>query len=271
MANAPDPSRLIRFALRPIDEIEPWGRPGTLSMSWFALTDGHYLLGHGSSEIYRYSAEALSALGWTFSPAPVGFEYSADYQVARLFHDLTEILPRVLEEVPPDVAALLESAETQSSWEQATLDLEGPSTIADSDALRWVSDRTLSGAHLRAGPSITFWRTGTGLHIRCDNRSRQIDGVPIWRSERMEATVPLPWFLAEVRHFGEQFLAQMDERVRLVEAGWEREGVALNAEDLRRAQAENMGLWSESLGRVAGAAGGVRATDWAVVRGVMER
>ena len=86
-------SPLVRFTLRPLDDIEPWGQPGDLSLSWFAMTDGYYELNVGDAEIFRYDSGACSLLGWPPPSAPSGFAHSVDYQVARLFHDFAEILP----------------------------------------------------------------------------------------------------------------------------------------------------------------------------------
>lgn len=265
MTTAQPSSRLIRFALRSLDEIEPWGEPDNLSLSWFALTDGYYLVTHGDSEIYRYSPTALSTLGWTPGPTPEGFENSVDYQVCRLFHDLAEIIPSVVEEVPSDVATLLDTTSTQKKWEQTVDDWDWESASDSAESLLWVDHRTLDSGYLQAGPDITFWRTGDAIRIRCDNRTRQVDGVQIWQSERMDAEVPLSEFLAEIRHFGDDLLAKMDERVKLVEAGWKREGVTLDPKDLRKQQVDNASLWSAALGSAP------RTTDWSLVRAAMNR
>lgn len=46
---------LFDFTLVPLDEIEPWGKPGQLSLHWFGLTDGYYWMDVGSSTLFEYS------------------------------------------------------------------------------------------------------------------------------------------------------------------------------------------------------------------------
>ena len=33
---------LFELELAPVEQIHPWGEPGNLSLSWFALTDGRF-------------------------------------------------------------------------------------------------------------------------------------------------------------------------------------------------------------------------------------
>lgn len=249
---------MFEFTLRPMDEIAPWGRPGDLSLSWFALTDGYYHLDVGGQKIWRYSEEGCRAQGWSFPPSPPGFELSVAYQVARPFEDLIEILPSVLEPVPADIARHLETAEAHRSWNDFVSDWDWHDDTEG--GLLWVCDRTLDSGYLRAGPDITFWRVDDVIRIRCDNRDKLLDGVAIWSSALVELELPLGVFLDAVRAFGNDLIAQMDERTTAVERGWSRDGVRLKAADLRRDH-EERATWLE-----AAVARRRPPTDWPMVR-----
>lgn len=102
----------IQFRLRPVDDIAPWQpvpspdarTPDWLrrpNLGWFALTYGWYWIEVGQAELYRYSQEAVNAMVREQPDAPWASELLQmpydDYQVSRLWEDLLELLPDVLE------------------------------------------------------------------------------------------------------------------------------------------------------------------------------
>lgn len=250
---------IFQFVLRPMDEVQPWGDAGDLSLHWFGLTDGWFFLRLGEAKVLWYDDAACRSLGWENPPAPQGFEGAVDYQVARPFHDLADLLPSILEPVPPDVAVVLSSPEALNAWEKRVED--GGSD--DNQELHWVGERTLDCLHLRAGPWITFWRLGDEIRIRSDNRDELIEGTQVWIHPVAEVAIPLRSFVDQAREFGEALLRQMDERVNQVEKGWRREGVALEPSELRRDHAENKLLWESAIRAPH------RRTDWDIVRAAL--
>lgn len=112
----------FHFRLRPLDDIAPWGTvtnpdartPEWLCrphLGWFALTDGWYWIEASQAELFRYSQAAVNAMVREQPNAPrvseaLEIPYE-DYQVTRLWEDLLELLPDVLDPVSSRLAATL--------------------------------------------------------------------------------------------------------------------------------------------------------------------
>ena len=93
---------LFNFALFPlgetiIDRLEPDGKHS--SLCWYNLTDGWYWIEADTAQLFRYTPEWM-ALWSAQDPCPVHWPY-VDYQVVRLWEDLLEILPKVMEPLRP--------------------------------------------------------------------------------------------------------------------------------------------------------------------------
>ncbi len=253
---------MFRFALKPLEAIEPWGEAPKLSLSWFALTDGYYFIEVGDHKVLWYSEGGCRAQGWDFPPTPVGFELAASYQVSRLFEDIAELYSAILEPVPEDIAAILDTADSHQEWNVLIANWDWKD---DTEAgLLWADQRTLDTGYLRAGPRPTFWRVGDTIRFRCDNRRKLLDGARIWSSELVEHELPVREFVEHVRLFGSSLLSQMDERTGRVEAGWCREGVRLDAAELRRDHESRVEQWRAATSRPC------VPTDWNVVRRVLK-
>lgn len=254
---------MFRFALKPLEEVQAWGEPPNLSLSWFALTDGYCFVEMGDHKVLWYSDTGCRELSWDLEAAPEGFELAVSYWVSRLFEDIAELYPAILEPVPNDIAAILDTADSHQRWNDfvATWDGDG-----DNEAdLLWIDQRTLDTGYLRAGPRPTFWRVGDTIRMRCDNRGNVLDGVAIWSSELVEHEVAVSELVEHVRRFGSALLAQMDKRTRRVEAGWCPQGVRLDAGDLRRDHESRVKEWQTAITRAA------PPTNWGAVRHALKR
>jgi hypothetical protein len=99
-------SNSIRFCfdLDPVADIEPWGEPGSATLHWFRLTSGRYWIETPHGEVLSYTPKIQKL--WNFPHGHV------DYQVARMFEDIQEHLPAVLEPVPGEVAVFA----TNQQW-----------------------------------------------------------------------------------------------------------------------------------------------------------
>jgi hypothetical protein len=86
------------FELDRVADVQPWGKPGSARLHWFGLTSGHYWLATSVGEVLRYTSEIQQRWGLN-SPY-------VDYHIARLFEDLQENLPAVLEPIPSDIASI---------------------------------------------------------------------------------------------------------------------------------------------------------------------
>ena len=99
---------LINFTLAPIEEIVPWGEPGSYSLHWFGLTYGEYWIQAGEAALFEYSDHARNA----------GINRYCDYQVVRLYEDLLDMLPYILEPVPEPLVPYI-CGERAKAWQNA--------------------------------------------------------------------------------------------------------------------------------------------------------
>jgi hypothetical protein len=157
---------LFTFRLKPLDEVAPWGERPTLH--WFGLTDGTYGMKLGGVDVFRYDHEAARARGFSADG------HLVDYQVARFWEDVLDIVPAALTPVPEDLAALVASAAAEDALLGA---IRGAIDRAVDDepllaARSFVEERRLTSLHLVEGPSVLFMRAADRVLVRFDGRSR---------------------------------------------------------------------------------------------------
>lgn len=265
----------VQFRLRPVDDIAPWGPVPSQNAStpdwlrrphlhWFALTGGWFWIEAGEAELYRYSQAAINAMvreqpvaPWVSEVLEIPYD---DYQVARLWEDLLELLPDVLEPVPPQLAASLGPDGPWTAWEReaetAVEAVEDETLYENAQDMReaaagWWWKRHISTAYLQAGPQIWFWSDGSNAHIEWDNRALSLDGVPVWEALLGHHTIPVADFLEEVRSFDAQFMRQMHDRVASAQAEWTRPEIALDPglADEQHTRSQSMRQCTESIAR----------------------
>ncbi len=235
---------LFNFRLRDWEKVEPWtSSSGTKTLSWFAFTDGWYWIACGKEELFRYTPNILAK--WSTGELPY-----CDYQVARLWEDLLQMLPQVLEPVPNELAVVLADeaeglrwARRHNAWLEGDADLE---TIED-ESINWVGDRFLDAGYLVQCPKIVFWRVEDVIHVRWNNSAREIDGVPIWTATEGSHEMLVKDFLSEVESFHNRFMLAMRDTVNLVAARWNRPDVEIDCKRLVEEQSEREDALSKAL------------------------
>lgn len=248
---------LFNFVLRDWNKVEPWtSSDGAKSLSWFGFSDGWYWLNCGKEELFRYTPQVMAHWGMTSD------QVYCDYQVCRLWEDVLDILPAVLEHVPEDLASILSGQTELSRWSaQRTAwfeNTDNPDEI-ENEALDWVGQRFLDSGYLGQGPQIDFWRTEDLVHIRWHNSDRLINGVPVWTAQDGHCEMPVQEFMHEVESFHNRFIQAMKKQVQAVAANWNRPDVQVDIERLIEEQAERENALSEALARQ-------QDTDWDCVR-----
>jgi hypothetical protein len=248
---------LFNFILRDWNKVQPWGfSDGTKHLSWFGFSDGWYWLNCGKEELFRYTPEVMAHWGMASDQVYCG------YQVCRLWEDVLDLVPAVLEPVPEDLASILSSQAELSRWSsQRTLwfeNTDNPGEIENA-ALDWVGQRFLDSGYLVQGPQIIFWRTKDLIHIRWHNSDRLIDGVTVWTAQDGSCEIPVREFVQEVESFHKRFTEAMKKRVHAVAANWNRPDVQIDTERLIEEQAERENALSEALARQ-------QDTEWDCVR-----
>lgn len=102
---------LFNFRLMPLELVVPWGEPGEQRLHWFGLTDGEYWVQVGADALFEYSEGVRRASG--------SGRY-CNYQVARLYEDITEMLPYVLDPVPTPVVRHISGVQGTAWWKRYT-------------------------------------------------------------------------------------------------------------------------------------------------------
>ncbi|MDV6375067.1 DUF5984 family protein [Deinococcus arenicola] len=159
------------------------------------------------------------------------FELPADldphlaYPVARLWTDLNDMLPGVLEAIPDELVEALRSGRWDEWRAQATNWFDELSENDERagwdnlyDAVSWSGARTLDMGYLAAPPQILLWRSGETVTLSWDTRDGRIDDVLCWLESQGSLRLPVTQFLAEVEDFRARLDAAMRQRMQEVAA-----------------------------------------------------
>ena len=232
------------------------------SLHWFGLTDGQYWIETGDDALFEYSEHVRSKPGST--------RYCA-YQVARLYEDLLEMVPSILEPVPASLFSYL-SGESGSAWMAKSaawftnafesLDEERYWEIADA-SVTWIGSRTLDTAYLSPSANIRMWSEQSAVHIEWDNTKKLCEGLPAWSATRGSFRIPREAFIQEVRAFHTRLIDQMTQRVESVAAGALSPDVQVDLPALRKEQLQRNRAFENAL------SGPAVATDWQSVTGAI--
>lgn len=206
---------LFNFAMVPLEEVQPWGKPGRLSLSWFGLTDSQYWVQAGTSVLLEYSGVARR----------LGSSRYCDYQVVRLYEDVMALLPYVLEPVPADLIQYISGdrscvQERATAWHAANSERDDDLywEIIDGSST-WIGNRSLHFSYLSPSANILMWSDESLVHIEWDNRAKLVDGVCAWSAECGSHSLPRSEFKEEVRSFHKRLMDEMSVRVSRVVAG----------------------------------------------------
>jgi hypothetical protein len=206
---------LFDFDLRPLADIEPWGRPGKATLHWFGLTDGYYWMNVGSSRLFEYSEAARQ----------LGTPQFCDYQVARLYEDVVDALANILEPVPSDLRAYLSgtgrgrTVACMTAWSEVQAKFDDAYWTTAEHAVTWIAQRNMSTAYLSPSVNLTMWSDDAAVHVEWDNRAKTYRGVPAWSATHGSFSVPRQQFAQGVRSFHERLMRAMAERVDRIVAG----------------------------------------------------
>jgi Family of unknown function (DUF5984) len=245
---------LFDFSLCPLEEVQPWGESPNLSLSWFGFTEGFYRLKLGSIHLLNYSDGFINYCSNKFPDAYNGS--LVDYQVVRLWEDVLDRLPYVLELVPTELHKFLTmDYETWSSWYDKAVDWRENQLESGSDkdevwdimdaATSWRNNRWLDAGYLQNAPNIWMWSTDEEVYISWDNQNITVDGISVWSAIRGTHSKTRSQFLDEVRAFNNELIFQMGQRVESICANWDRSEIFVDIAGLKREQTERS-LWLEN-------------------------
>jgi hypothetical protein len=239
------PEHLFQFELAPVENIEPWGDNdgGSLSLSLYALTKGHFRISVGNEVLLQYTPEIISRLGL--------LKENAEYQVACFACDVlasvsavVSPLPTFFENVVRDEALLrqLRKSSTKHSYEQVPAGVINELEVIERNrdfkerqynAFRWLGERSLWLNYLTVCPDLWFVRVGNEVWIQWDNVDRKFEGIDVWTARRGTYAISVQAFLAECHSFSERVIAAMESRIVSLENGFVRAQIPLDTTSLR--------------------------------------
>ncbi|GCE28736.1 hypothetical protein KDA_42200 [Dictyobacter alpinus] len=233
----------FHFQLHPIAEIKPWGGKEEPVLHWFGLSDGWYWFQIGETEIFRYSKPFLAA----YPPIPHPPRPYIDYYVVRLWEDILEIVPDIIDPLPAPLLQRMESIDQWLNWckkaEKWREDAREMCSEEESDArgellstaLEWWWRRHLYTGPFIITPGMHFWSDGQIVHCLWDTRQAQFaDDQFIWEAIYGTKAIPVTTFMEAVTSFNERFIAAMAERVNTVLTNWSRPEITIDFAHLAR-------------------------------------
>ncbi len=226
----PNPEHLFQFEFAPVENIKPWGDNdgGRLSLSLYALTDGHFRISVGSEALLRYTPEIISHWGL--------HNEDAEYQVACFARDVLASVPAVISPIPTFFESIVRN-------ETLFRQLRAVKTSDDCkevhyNAFRWLGERSLWLNYLTGCPDIWFVRVGNEVWIQWDNIDRKLESIDVWTARCGTYRISAQAFLAECQSFSERVLAGMESRIVSVEQGFVRAQIPLDTVALRNQLSE---------------------------------
>ncbi|WP_456832338.1 DUF5984 family protein [Deinococcus sp. UYEF24] len=218
---------LFGFRLRPlIDIVQDWQATGydvqNHLKGWFWLTYGWYWIATPDGDVPLNHPGFNAALGLSPDLGP-----HLDYQVARFWMDLEEMLPAVLEPLPEALAHAVASGAWEAWWASVQAWWEN---IPDDDPLLelywdakvqtagWWDARHLDMGYLASPPVFRFWRVGDTVALTWDTRDKRVESALCWVETQGQTTLPVGAFLAELEDFRARLDTAMQGRLREVEA-----------------------------------------------------
>lgn len=254
---------LFDFRLRPLQEITPWHGPEGPSLGWFGLTDGAYWVIVASQQL----ADHLGSDNILSPSSP------CEYQVARLFDDVTELAPYALTEVPPRVDAFLRGTTGQAwrdyheAWWHLPDDLPQTEELDRLRSAAWepMRLRMLSTSYLRPCIEILMWSFDGAIHIKWENREIVAEGVPVRGALRGGALLTRERFIDEIEDFSTRLCDAMEARVHQVRQGVLGPHVRVDIDSLVREQGMRRQQLAHELANPR------YMEDWAAVAAAIEK
>lgn len=245
MNSTPKEEHLFQFEFAPVENITPWSdsEGGDLSLSLYALTDGHFRILAGKDVLLQYTPEIITRWGLLVE--------DAEYLVACFARDVlksvsavTSPIPAFFENIVRDEALFRQLRKTPAKHSHE----KAPSVVINKflgrnpnndteleryDAFRWLGERSIWLNYLNACPDIWFVRVGDEVWIQWDNVDRKFEGIDVWTARRGTYAIPVDAFIAECHSFSERLLSAMESRIESIEKGFVCAQIPLDTVSLR--------------------------------------
>jgi hypothetical protein len=237
---------IFEFKLSAIEDVFLWGYPPNQSLSWFGFTDGKYRIKVGSEYLLNHSKEYTDYLNEKF-PEYLSETTFIEYQVVRLWEDILEMLPSILEPVPKEIQYFFVSGDKdyvdlQSNlldWQDSEI-MKGVEETVTLDfgelAVCWLDDRRLNNQYLTNSAKIWIWSDEKDVIFSWDNREIEVENIPVWSSRQGNYTIDKKDFVNEVRKFNNNLISQMEDRVESICRNWNKPEIKIDFENLKNEQ-----------------------------------
>jgi hypothetical protein len=247
----------INFILAPFKEVIPWGDPPKQSLHWFGLTDGQYWIDVGDQTLFEVTEETCEALGCA--------RY-CDYQVARLYEDLIDMVPSVLEPLPLELVPYV-SGDSAKAWDKTLTqwcnredsELDDAYWNTMDLAVTWRGQRCLDTGHLASPTDIRMWSDQDNVYIEWDHCTPSPSRKYAWTATKGSTRVTRAKFLAEIRSFHDRLIGEMAQRCNEVVTGALSSSIQIDFDGLLREQNERAQILDSVLQRPP------MKTDWHAV------
>jgi len=260
---------IFDFTLDPIENVYPWGDPEDLKIHWFALTQGNYRLKVGNDYLLNYTNDFHEYLTEKHPQNTQPKNTCVDYYVVRLWEDILDILPDVLEPVPKELQHFLELGyENYKALNERALDWQEfeIKNGANKDrtwsilelATNWLNNCWLDSGYILYSPKIWIWSDENDVVINWDNSEIKIENIYVWTATKGNYRINKNDFINEVREFNKHLFDEMKERVETICQNWKNDEIKIDFEQLKSEQ-KNRGTWLESKLK------NVRKTNWSEV------
>lgn len=240
---------IIKHCIKEIENITPWGNTGSGYLHWFGLTDSHYWISFGQTELLRYSDDFIKKYRMDAT-----FPY-VDYQFARIYDDFFSILDKVIVPIPFNVFSYIDNMEKFDVFRKS-LSLWINNIWNEEDeqydeiyapARDWVHSRRLDSGYLVGAPDIYFFASDGKVYIRwyCDYKDQE--GIAMWKESKGEYVMNYSIFIEEVKQSFELFWNFMDERVEEVLSNYSRDHIHIDKNLLLKNHNELKSVYQSSI------------------------
>jgi hypothetical protein len=248
---------LFDFELTPIGKVLPWGAPDNPSLSWFGLTEGRYWINAGVDTLFEYSESVRRN----------DADRYCDYYLARIFEDVMNMLPSILEVIPQDLTRFIsgnsgrEWIKTHELWSEQNINEGSGREIGDKwDRANLLHcDRFLDSSYLTPSTSILMWSDDDDVHIEWDNSDEFVDGVLAWSAVSGSFLLPRDKFVMEVDAFQTRLFEQMKSRIDQIAAGALHPDIQIDLPGLIAENEQRRGEFAHALGKRG-------VTSWGEIR-----
>lgn len=204
---------MFGYRLKPAQDCSlPLGPGNTRDLVWFWLTDGYYWLNVGDVQLFKTSAE------WNaLHPESHGY---AEYQCARLVEDLLELLPQLMEALPPELYSFISTVQKYEELSTALNTLyarDGDLTPELNNACDVVGSLLWHGrlntGHFAHNARCCFYHNSGSMHVQYDFRGKTENAIPPWAAGTGMYTLPFADFITEVEDLLLRFFLHMDRQI----------------------------------------------------------